>query len=150
MIFFSIFKIIFLIFRHIYKLSKEKSATFNWLILLCECVDSRGPFLESSNNWRARKAVVAYMQNRGFNSFASNIIKLLVNEAKWSSFLARTRALILFISTGTFEKLGVHACPWGQRYHVTRFSGWRTTLSVIQIPAGKYVQMKAWLIYWQS
>ena len=53
----------------------------------------------------------AYMQDRGFNSFASNIIKLLVNEAKWSSFLARTRSLILFISTGTFEKLGVHACP---------------------------------------
>ena len=48
--FFSIFKIIFLIFRHIYKLLKEKSATFNWFILLCECVDSRGPVLERSNN----------------------------------------------------------------------------------------------------
>ena len=33
-----------------------------------------------------------------------------------------------------------------QRYHVTRFSRWRTTLSVIQIPAGKNVQMKARLI----
>ena len=48
-----------------------------------------------------RKAVVVYMQDRGFNSFASNIIKLSVNEAKWSSFLARTGALILFISTRT-------------------------------------------------
>ena len=56
------------------------------------------------------------MEDRGFNSFASNMIKLSVNETKWSSFLARTRTLIIFISiwilfwfqalkvTGTFEK----------------------------------------------
>ena len=47
---------------------------------------------------RAGKAVVVYMQDRGFNSFASNMIKLSVNETKWSSLLARTRALILYIS----------------------------------------------------
>ena len=46
----------------------------------------------------ARKAVMVYMQDRGFNSFASNMIKLSVNETKWSSLLARTRALILYIS----------------------------------------------------
>ena len=38
------------------------------------------------------------MQDRGFNSFASNMIKLSVNEIKWSSLLASTRALILYIS----------------------------------------------------
>ena len=47
---------------------------------------------------RAGKAVVVYMQDRGFNSFASNMIKLSVSETKWSSLLARTRALILYIS----------------------------------------------------
>ena len=55
----------------------------------------RGPFLKYQ---RAGKAVVVYMQDRGFNSFASNMIKLSVNETKWSSLLARTRALILYIS----------------------------------------------------
>ena len=49
-------------------------------------------------NWRACKAVVVYMQGRGFNSFASNVIKLSANETTWSSLLARTRALILYFS----------------------------------------------------
>ena len=50
------------------------------------------------------------MPDRGFNSFASYMIKLSVNETKWSSLLARTLAPILYISirarkvTGTFEK----------------------------------------------
>ena len=35
------------------------------------------------------------MQDRGLNGFASNMIKLSVNETKWSSLLAKTRALIL-------------------------------------------------------
>ena len=46
---------------------------------------------------RARKAVDVYMQDRSFNSFASNMIKLSVNETKWSILLARTRALIFFL-----------------------------------------------------
>ena len=46
----------------------------------------------------ARKAGLVYMHDKGFNSFASNMIKLSVNEIKWSSLLARTHALILFIS----------------------------------------------------
>ena len=33
-----------------------------------------------------------------FNSFAASMIKLSVNETKWSSLLARTRALLLYIS----------------------------------------------------
>ena len=51
-------------------------------------------------NQRPRKAVltVVYMQDRGFNSFISNMINLSVNETKWSSLLARTHALILYIS----------------------------------------------------
>ena len=44
---------------------------------------------------------------------------------------------------GHSGQLGI-ACLW---YHKARFSRWRTTLSVIQIPAGKNVQMKARLIY---
>ena len=32
------------------------------------------------------------MQDGGFNSFASNVIKLSVNETNWSSLLARSRA----------------------------------------------------------
>ena len=60
--------------------------------------ETRGSFLESPDNWRARKAGLVYMHDRGFNSFASNMIKLSVNEIKWSSLLARTHALILFIS----------------------------------------------------
>ena len=59
---------------------------------------SGGPFLESPDNSRARKAAVVYMQDRGFNSFASNVINLSVNETKWSTLLAKTRALILYIS----------------------------------------------------
>ena len=38
------------------------------------------------------------MEDRGLNSFASNMIKLLVSETKWSSLLARTGAFILYIS----------------------------------------------------
>ena len=54
-------------------------------------------FLESPDNQRVRKAVVVYMKDRSFNSFASHMIKLSVNKTKWSSLLARTRALIPFI-----------------------------------------------------
>ena len=43
------------------------------------------------------------MQGRGFNSFASSMIKLSVNETKWSSLLARTCALILDISIWKFD-----------------------------------------------
>ena len=49
------------------------------------------------------KAVVVYMQGRGFNSFASNMTKLSVNETEWSSLLARTRALILYILISKFD-----------------------------------------------
>ena len=61
-------------------------------------IAGRGPFLESPDNQRAGKAVVVFVQDRGFNSFASNLIKLSVNETKWSSLLAGTRSLILYIS----------------------------------------------------
>ena len=51
-----------------------------------------GPFLESPDNFkRARKAFVVYM------------VKLSVNETKWSILLARTRDLILFISIWIFD-----------------------------------------------
>ena len=43
------------------------------------------------------------MQEGGFNSFASNRIKLSVNETEWSSLLARTRARILYISIWKFD-----------------------------------------------
>ena len=44
-----------------------------------------------------------YIQDRGFNSFASNMIKLPVSETKWSSLLARTCAHILYISIWIFD-----------------------------------------------
>ena len=43
------------------------------------------------------------MPDRGFNSFASYMIKLSVNETKWSSLLARTLALILSILIWIFD-----------------------------------------------
>ena len=43
------------------------------------------------------------MQDRGFNSFTSNMIKLSLSETKWSSLLSRTGALILFILIWIFE-----------------------------------------------
>ena len=43
------------------------------------------------------------MKDRSFNSFASHVITLSGNETKWSSLLARTRALILFISIWIFD-----------------------------------------------
>ena len=56
-----------------------------------------GSFPESPDidNLEARKAVLVYMEDRVFSSFASNMIRLSVNETKWSSLLARTSALIL-------------------------------------------------------
>ena len=56
------------------------------------------PVSQSPDNQRACKAVVVYMQGRSFNSFASNMIKLSVNETKRSSLLARAHALIPYIS----------------------------------------------------
>ena len=44
-----------------------------------------------------------YLKDRGFNSFACDTIKLSVNETKWSSLLARTRALILYILIWIFD-----------------------------------------------
>ena len=43
------------------------------------------------------------MQDRDFSSFASNMMKLSVNETKWSSLLARNRVLILYISIWIFD-----------------------------------------------
>ena len=63
-----------------------------------EVGDPRGPFHESPDNQRAHKTVVVYMEDGGFNSFATNMIKLSVSETKWSSLLARTGAFILYIS----------------------------------------------------
>ena len=45
---------------------------------------------------------VPLIKDRGFNSFTSNMIKLSVNETKWSSLLARTRALF-YISIWIFD-----------------------------------------------
>ena len=58
---------------------------------------ARGSFLESPDNLQACKAVLVYMQDRGFSSFGSNMITRSVNETKWSSLLARIHALILHI-----------------------------------------------------
>ena len=49
------------------------------------------------------QAISVYIKDRGFNGFASNMIKLSVNETKWNSLLARTRSLILYISISIFD-----------------------------------------------
>lgn len=48
-------------------------------------------------NYRARKAVVVFTQDRGFNGFAHSMIKLprYPGTAEWTGLLARTRTLIL-------------------------------------------------------
>ena len=46
-------------------------------------------------NGPARKAVSVYTQERGFNCFADNMIKLSVNKIKWTGFLARNGACFL-------------------------------------------------------
>ena len=71
--------------------------------LLGDPVIIRGPSLESRDNQRARQAVPVYIKDPGLDSSASNMIKLSVNEAKWSSLLARTRTLILYISIWIFD-----------------------------------------------
>ena len=43
-----------------------------------------GPFLRSPDNQRARKDR-GYMQDRGFSSFASHMMKLSVTETEWRS-----------------------------------------------------------------
>ena len=54
------------------------------------------------------------MEDGGFNSFATNMMKLSVSETKWSSLLARTGAFILEYlisgpkSYGDFRETG----PW--------------------------------------
>ena len=50
------------------------------------------PFFESPDN---EKSVVIFIQDRCFNSFTENIIRLSVKKTKLTGLLARTRALIL-------------------------------------------------------
>ena len=41
-----------------------------------------GPFLESSDNLRALKVVDVYFEDRRFDSFADNMLKISVNKTK--------------------------------------------------------------------
>ena len=43
------------------------------------------------------KMFAIYFKDCGFNSFASNMMKLSINETKWSSLLARTHTLTLYM-----------------------------------------------------
>ena len=61
-----------------------------------------GLFLESPDNWRPSKLLLFTSKIEVSIVLHLNMIKLLVNETKWSSLLARTRALILYIR---FENL---------------------------------------------
>ena len=56
-----------------------------------------GLFLERPVEKRPRKSFVVYVQYRGFNSFVDNMIKSSVDKTKWTGFLARPQALILYI-----------------------------------------------------
>ena len=57
---------------------------------------TRGSFIGSLDNFHPRKAV--YIQDRGFDSFEDNMIKLAINQKKWPGLLAMTRAFILYIT----------------------------------------------------
>ena len=50
------------------------------------------------------------MEDGGFNSFATNMIKLSVSETKWSSLLARTGAFVLYVSIRIFD-FGLEKLP---------------------------------------
>ena len=52
------------------------------------------PFFENPDN---EKSVVIFIQDRCFNSFAENIIRLSVKKAKLTGLLARPPSLILWI-----------------------------------------------------
>ena len=71
-------------------------------------------------------------------------------STKFNWFILLCECVDSRIGPITNASLVFHACSWGQRYHVTRFSRWQTTLSVIQIPAGKNVEMKAGLILYRK
>ena len=50
--------------------------------------------LEITHNYPAQKAVVVYIQDRGFNSVADSMTKRSVNIRKWTVLFARTCAFI--------------------------------------------------------
>ena len=50
---------------------------------------TRGLFLESPDNWRARKAAIDYIQDRAFNSCSNNMIKQPVNITELNDLSAR-------------------------------------------------------------
>ena len=89
------------------------------------------------------------MQDRSFNSFASNMIQLSANETKWSILLARTRALILFTSIWIYdfgpEKLsGLWRNAPGPAVSMSRN---KIFCSFIYKAMGnKYYQMRTWYI----
>ena len=50
--------------------------------------------LEITHNYPAQKAVVVYIQDRGFDSVADSMTKRSVNIRKWTVLFARTCAFI--------------------------------------------------------
>ena len=58
--------------------------------------DSGALFSKVPNNLQARKGVVAYIQDQGFNSFADNMIKSSVNKTKWTGLSAVGSAHLFF------------------------------------------------------
>ena len=50
---------------------------------------TRGLFLESPDNWRARKAAIDYIQDKAFNSCSNNMIKQPVNITELNDLSAR-------------------------------------------------------------
>ena len=61
-------------------------------------LSTRGAFLEVPMINGPDKLLPSTLKTGVTVCFASTMIKLSVDGTKWSSFLARTRALILFIS----------------------------------------------------
>ena len=56
---------------------------------------SRGPFLEAPGNYRAREAVLFFIQEGSFKRFENYTVKLSAKETKWTSLRGRTHPTFL-------------------------------------------------------
>ena len=56
---------------------------------------TRGPFLEAPGNYRAREAVLFFIQESSFKRFENCTVKLSAKETKWTSLRGRTHPTFL-------------------------------------------------------
>ena len=93
------------LFGFIWKI--EVSFDFFFRLLLSNCLNWKiycDDHSSLSSTTAVQKWIISYTSHHRFlNSFASNMIKLSVNETKWSSLLVRSRIFILYILIWIFD-----------------------------------------------